>query len=57
MTWHDWWRGWSDADLVSVLNKVAQDMAPGSMIPVTERELRAHVAYIRDQYPLRCVTL
>ncbi len=52
----DWWRGWSDEDLASVLTKVeVHGMNPGAVIPVTGRELRAHQAYTRDQYPLRYV--
>lgn len=42
----DWWRGWSDADLVSILNKLNQkDFQPGAGIPVTLAELKAHRAY------------
>lgn len=52
----DWWRGWSDEDLASVLTKIeVQGLNPGAIIPVTLRELRAHVAYTRDKYPLRYV--
>lgn len=52
----DWWRGWSDEDLASVLTKVKlHELNPGAIIPVTDRELRAHVAYVRDRYPLRYV--
>lgn len=41
----DWWRGWSAADLDSVLRKVAEHRGAGEMIAVTQRELRAHRAY------------
>lgn len=54
----DWWRGWSDDDLVSILNKINQkDLNPGGIIYVTIAELEAHRAYLEEQYPLRCMTL
>jgi hypothetical protein len=55
-TLRDWWRGWSDEDLASVLTKInVHDINPGAIIPVTERELRAHQAYVNERYPLRYV--
>lgn len=52
----DWWRGWSDEDLASVLTKVeVHVLNPGAVIPVTLRELAAHKAYVHDKYPLRYV--
>lgn len=50
----DWWRGWSDEDLTSVLRKVEihEDCRPGEIIPVSMCELRAHVAYSREQHPM-----
>ena len=54
----DWWRGWSDEDLVSILNKVNQkEVNPGGIIYVTLSETRAHRAYLEEQYPLYCVTI
>jgi hypothetical protein len=51
----DWWRGWSDADLENVLQKLMQgSVKPGGIIYVTHSELRAHVAYCREQ-PQRIV--
>lgn len=51
--WWDWCRGYSDADLMSVLEKVGiKDAQPGAFIPVTRREMRAHLAYLREIYPL-----
>ena len=53
----DWWRGWSDSDLVSILEKVEQHRSspPGSVIFVSQRELRAHVACLKEAYPLMVV--
>lgn len=52
----DWWRGWSDEDLASVLTKVEiHGLNPGAIIPVTMRELAAHRAYVNEKYPLRYV--
>lgn len=52
----DWWRGWSDEDLASVLTKVeVHAINPGAIIPVTMRELCAHRAYIRERYPLQYI--
>lgn len=52
----DWWRGWSDEDLASVLLKVqVHGLNPGAIIPVTERELKAHKAYVQENYPLRYI--
>jgi hypothetical protein len=52
----NWWRGWSDEDLASVLTKVeVHGLNPGTIIPVTMRELRAHQAYLNERYPLRYV--
>jgi hypothetical protein len=57
MRWlRDLFRGWSDEDLASVLTKIeVHRLSPGAIIPVTDRELRAHQAYTRYQYPLRYV--
>ena len=57
MNWmRDWWRGWSDEDLASVLTKVAvHEINPGAIIPVTLREFKAHRAYGRGEYSLRYV--
>lgn len=54
MKWlRDWWRGWSDDDLESVLRKVEyKDAKPGGLIPVTHRELRAHAAFMRAIHPV-----
>jgi len=43
MSWlRDWWRGWSDEDLRSYREKVGKGLPqPGSMTPLTMRELRA----------------
>jgi hypothetical protein len=47
----DWWRGYSDDDLDSILNKLVDNSThPGRIIPVTERELRAHHAFIKKQF-------
>lgn len=54
MKWlRDWWRGWADGDLASILRKVEhqKDYRPGEIIPVTLHELRAHLAYCHDQHP------
>jgi len=44
MIWRDWWRGWSERDLDSALRKT-RSAASGAMIPLTEREFRAHADY------------
>lgn len=52
MKWlRDWWRGWSDEDLASILRKVERnkEMRPGEIMPVTQRELRAHLAWSRER--------
>lgn len=52
----NWWRGWSDEDLASVLTKVeVHNVNPGALIPVTLRELRAHQAYVNEKYTLHHV--
>jgi hypothetical protein len=52
-TLRDWWRGWSDEDLASVLTKIrVHDLNPGTLIPVTMKELRAHQAYVNEKYQL-----
>lgn len=54
MKWfRDWWRGWSDDDLASIFEKLRRDHnRPGAAIFVTQRELRAHVAWCKAQYPM-----
>lgn len=52
----DWWRGWSDEDLASVLTKVeVHGLNPGAFIPVTVRELRAHQVYVGGRCRFQCV--
>jgi hypothetical protein len=52
----DWWRGWSDEHLASVLTKIeVHGLNPGAIIPVTQRELRAHQAYVKGLCELRYV--
>jgi hypothetical protein len=53
----DWWRGWSDEDLINILNKITlHECNPGAIIYVTPAELRAHRAYVEDRDP-PCLTL
>ena len=43
-TWlRDWWRGYSDADVMTLLAKMekGKSMKPGSVIELTNREARA----------------
>lgn len=43
----DWWRGFSDADMASMLEKLASPhmREPGSMLSITHAELRAYRYY------------
>jgi len=43
MTWFDWWRGYSEADLVSALRKHYGHgpHKPGHVTPISMREIRA----------------
>lgn len=54
MKWlRDWWRGWSDEDLANVLRKVEQQKdRPGEIIPVSSRELQAHLAWSEERHPM-----
>ena len=46
----DWWRGWSDEDLASILTKVqVHGLNPGAIIPVTERELLAALITVASE--------
>ena len=42
----NWWQGWSDTDLTSILEKV-KNAQPGAIIPMTDAERRAHIAEIQ----------
>jgi hypothetical protein len=54
--WRDWRRGYSEADLTSVLEKVQiKEAQPGAFIPVSRREMRAHYAYLTKIFPLHPV--
>jgi hypothetical protein len=58
MDWFtDWWRGWSEDDLRSVLEKIktAQNLPAGGVTFVSNREMRAHLAFLKQQYPLLTV--
>ena len=59
MNWlRDWWRGWSDDDLVSVLNKITlQGCDPGALIYVTYREMKALMQHKQLGTMPRCTTL
>jgi hypothetical protein len=37
----DWWRGYSEADVESVRNKIHANRIPGTIIPITAREQKA----------------
>jgi len=42
MRWlRDWWRGYSEADVLSVCAKMTNDARPGAVIPITTREQKA----------------
>ena len=52
MTWlqnfiRDWWRGYSNEDIASAIRKMEGPHEPGSIVPVSNRELRAYVAFSR----------
>lgn len=48
----DWWRGWSDADLESAIEKVAQHIhLPGAAVKMTISEMRAYMEWDREQHP------
>lgn len=46
--WRDWKRGWSDDDREMVLIKMTGTRA-GDVVYLTAREMRAHVAYCKEQ--------
>jgi hypothetical protein len=37
----DWWRGYSEADVLSVCAKLKRETRPGAVIPITQREEKA----------------
>ena len=41
--WRDWWRGYSEADVESAILKIHANRIPGTIIPVTGREMAALV--------------
>lgn len=37
----DWWRGYSDQDVESVISKMRVDKRPGGVVLITNREMMA----------------